>query len=453
MAITQARCVAYDTLLRVETRDAFAVEVLYAAGSDFTQLSSADRALCLQIVMGVLRWQSWLDDAISTALDKPMRRLDPEVAVALRMGAFQIGWLRVPDHAAVHESVELVKRARKRSAADMVNAVLRRLAREKQIGPPPEISPQAPQITDAAELARLTAHPEWLVRRWQQEYGDAAAAAVCIHDQQLPQTTLRVPPATDAKRLQQELSAGGVELEPGRLMANARRVVAGDVTQTAAYREGRVFIQDEASQLVAALVGRGQRVLDCCAAPGGKTAAIAEANPTAQVLAVELNPQRARSMKQRMPSQNVEVVVADVRTLPGAETFDRILADVPCSGSGTLGRNPEIKWRFVPADIADLARRQREILHSALDRLAPGGRLVYSTCSLEKEECEAVVEEELKGSGDRLRLVQCLTLLKEMHGRLSWPEPESLCAGPYLRTIPGLHPCDGFFAAVLERAA
>ena len=227
--------------------------------------------------------------------------------------------------------------------------------------------------------------------------------------------------------------------------------VGGDVTQTRAYREGRVFIQDEASQLVAALVGTGSRLLDCCAAPGSKTAAIAARNPKAEIVAVELHPHRAELLRRRVRAANVQVLTADALELPLQGGFDRVLADVPCSGTGTLARNPEIKWRLKPEDLNDLHTKQVAILRAALQQLAPGGRAVYSTCSLEPEENQAVVEEVMEGDS-RFNLLDCRVELERLRsaGELTTSDLDSLLDGKYLRTIPGVDPYDGFFAALIE---
>ncbi len=189
------------------------------------------------------------------------------------------------------------------------------------------------------------------------------------------------------------MEADGITLAPGALLTSARTVTGGDVTQTRAYREGRVFIQDEASQLVAALVGKGSRLLDCCAAPGSKTAAIAARNPEAEIVAIELHPHRAELLRTRVHAANVQVVTDDILHFSPQGEFDRVLADVPCSGTGTLARNPEIKWRLKRQDLRDLHAKQVSILQAALRQLAPGGRAVYSTCSLEPEENESVIDE------------------------------------------------------------
>ncbi|MGB8750756.1 MAG: SAM-dependent methyltransferase, partial [Candidatus Sulfotelmatobacter sp.] len=295
------------------------------------------------------------------------------------------------------------------------------------------------------------------VERWAQAYGLDPAFRICRYDQSVPVTAIRLR----RPEAEEQIKAEGIELAPGAFLVSARRVQHGDVTRTAAFHAGLLVIQDEASQLVAALVGRGAHILDCCAAPGGKTLAIADRNPNANISAVDLHVHRARLLRRLLSapdlqtttkSNDIRVVAADARDLPFAAKFDRVLADVPCSGTGTLSRNPEIKWRLTPRDLADLQARQLAILRSAMARVAPGGRLVYSTCSLEKEENEDVIER-LSEEDSSFRVIDChaeLEQLRENH-ELIWPNPASLTRGPYLRTLPGVLPCDGFFAAILEK--
>jgi 16S rRNA (cytosine967-C5)-methyltransferase len=427
----------------VEQHAAFAGELLHSARLD--ELSPADRALCTEIVMGVLRWQSRLDEVIAEQSSQAIAKLDPEVRIALRIAAYQIRFLdRVPSRAAVNESVELVKRARKRSAVPFANAVLRRIAREPR-------TRAGGTANSAEELARIYAHPVWLVERWVKEFGFSAAKGICEYDQQSPATTIRL--GADAQGIEAELARERVELAPGRLLRSARVITSGDVTKTDAFRSGRIHVQDEASQLVALLVGRGERILDCCAAPGGKTAVIAERNPNAQVVAMDVHEHRAALVRRLARTPNVHVIAGDARAIPAARQFDRALADVPCSGTGTLARNPDIKWRLRPSDLEDLAQRQVAILDSALDHLAPGGKLVYSTCSLEREEDEAVVESVLDRKD--IALLDCadeLNALRES-GELAWDDIGAITRGPYLRTLPGTHPCDGFFAACMRKDA
>lgn len=435
---TPAREAAFDILLRVEQKSAYASELLH--GGRLEALSPADRHLVTEIVMGTLRWRARLDLGIGAFSKEPIAKLDAEVLTALRMGAYQIGWMRLPARAAVNESVELVKRARFRYSAPYVNAVLRKLAAKPELMEP-VLSPGPKTVLD---LAASYSHPLWLVERWGAVYGLEAAEKICDYDQQVPATAVRMRDEGVAEELARE----GVELAPGELLRSARRVVHGDVTHACAFVEGRVAIQDEASQLVALLVGTGERMLDCCAAPGGKTAMLAQRNPRANILAAEIHPHRAELLKTRLgAASNVRVVAADSTELAERD-FDRALADVPCSGTGTLSRNPEIKWRLTVEDLGDLHARQVRILNAALDRVKPGGRVVYSSCSLEPEEGAGVVEEVLSIRSDS-RVVPAQEVLADI-AELAIAR-EALVSGSYLRTIPGVHPCDGFFAAVLEK--
>ena len=443
MSASPARAAVFDILLRVELQDAYASELMHSGRLD--SLSQADRGLTTEIVMGVLRWRSRLDSVIAANSSRPLNRLDTEVLLALRIAAYQILFLtRIPARAAINESVELVKRARKASAAAFVNAVLRKLSdRGFAVEQQPTGSEQSP-----GQLADEFAHPQWLVARWIHNFGSRTAEALCAHGQRVPSTAIRV----EDEAVPRELEADGIQLAPGALLTSARLVTGGEITQTRALREGRASIQDEASQLVALLVGRGSRILDSCAAPGSKTAAIAARNPDAVIVAAELHPHRADLLRQRVRAANVHVVTTDATNLEMSSDFDRVLADVPCSGTGTLARNPEIKWRLKAADLPDLHVRQVAILQSALGQLAPGGRAVYSTCSLEPEENQSVVDEVLAASLD-YRLLDCRLELERLQagGELALDDVGSLLNGAYLRTFPGIHPSDGFFAAIIER--
>ena len=444
MPISPARAAAFDILLRVETQNAYASELLHSARLD--KLSSADRGLTTEIVMGVLRWRSRLDDAIAAASSKPLAKLDSEVLTALRVAAYQLSFLsRVPASAAINDSVDLVKRARKTSAAPFANAVLRKLA----LTPP--IQPSAEFDATTETIAREYAHPLWLVERWEKQFGIEATFKLCRQDQLEPALSLRFEDAT----AEAELAAEGVELSPGSMLTSARMLLdcrVSDLTNSNAFREGRVMIQDEGSQLVALLVGNGTRILDCCAAPGGKTALLAARNPNAEIIAAEIHPHRADLLRKRVRAPNVKIIQADATQLPVEGEFDRVLADVPCSGTGTLARNPEIKWRLKPEDLDDLHQKQVAILRAALQHLAPAGRLVYSTCSLEQEEDEAAVEEVLTDlPGFRLLDVRHELERLRASGELAWQDLDSLISGKYLRTISGMHPCDGFFVAIVER--
>jgi 16S rRNA (cytosine967-C5)-methyltransferase len=436
MPVSPARAAAFDIPLRVETTDAYASELLHSTRA--AALSPADHGLATEIVMGVLRWRSVLDEQIAAHITQPLTKLDAEVIAALRIGAYQLRFLdRIPAHAAINESVELVKKAKKRSASGMVNAVLRKINESS-----------TDKAADVAQDAMaLSAHPAWLVKSWKESYGAAVAQEICAYDQHAPSPAIRADPALAA-----ELQQDGIQFEVGKLLTGARIVTGGDITRTKAFRERRLVIQDEGSQLVALLIGHGDRILDCCAAPGGKTRIIAEQNPHATIVAMELHPRRAELMKRLVTLQNVLVVTADARKMPFAGQFNRIVVDAPCTGTGTLARNPEIKWRLKAEDMVRLQQYQIEILSTAMQRVSVGGRILYSTCSLELEENESVIEHVLRGtSGFRvLNIRDSLSELRE-NGMLAWHDIDSLVREPYLRTIPGVHPCDGFFAALLER--
>lgn len=441
MPVSLARAAAFDVLLRVERDGAFASELLHSAL--LAKLSNADHRLATELVMGVLRWQSLLDHGLAAHSSLPLSRLDAEVLAALRLGSYQLRALeRVPAHAAINESVELVKHARKRSAAAFVNAVLRKSKADSALLPAEVIDAKTPD-----ELAERSAHPNWLVERWIRNFGFEAARQICCRDQQVPETAIRLGMAEE-----QELSEKGLALLPGRVLTSARIVKGTDITATLPYREGRIAIQDEASQLVAMIVGKDKAILDCCAAPGGKTRLLARRNPGARILAVELHPHRAQLLRKLVSESNVHVIAGDVKQLPVHGEFDRVLVDAPCTGTGTLSRHPEIKWRLKPEDIEDLRARQASILCAAMQHVCPGGRLVYSTCSLEPEENFEVVEAGL-ASAQSFALIPCQAELEVLRqaGELTYAGSRSLTDGPYLRTLPGVHPCDGFFAAILER--
>ncbi|HEY3769725.1 MAG TPA: 16S rRNA (cytosine(967)-C(5))-methyltransferase RsmB [Candidatus Angelobacter sp.] len=442
MSISPARLAAFNILLRVDRESSYADELLHSSILD--NLSPLDRNLATEIVMGVLRWRSVLDEAIARLSFTPFRKLDLEVLIALRMGVYQKQFLsKIPAHASVNETVELVKHAKKFSAAGLVNAVMRKVKSAAY-------DPQASTSAGIAYLSSALAHPKWLVERWIENLGNANTKSVCEYDQRIPATTLRLNSPEDETVLTEQ----GIQLAPGALLKNARTVTGGDLS--AAVLDHKISIQDEGSQLVAALVGigmgDGHRILDCCAAPGSKTAAIATRQPTAEIIATELHPHRAELLRKLAPQPNVQVVTADALNLPYQAEFDRVLADVPCSGTGTLARNPEIKWKLKPEDLVDLQARQIAILRAAMNYVRPNGKLVYSTCSLEPEENEQVVNACLQDIKDFqiVPIKEELTRLQQS-GDLVWKDIDSLISGNFLRTIPGVQPCDGFFAAVVQK--
>ncbi|HEX3660963.1 MAG TPA: transcription antitermination factor NusB [Acidobacteriaceae bacterium] len=452
--IAPARRAAFRILLQIETSDAHSDELLRSPEVD--ALSAADRHLTTMLVLGTLRWQLALDAQIRQLLARPEAKLSDEAATSLRMGAYQLLHLdRVPAHAVLNDSVELVKLGKESGAAGMVNAVLRKIQSAGK-------TPRATKTRSAGELAARWAHPPWMVERWARRYGMKAAEAICQWDQE---------PSSSAIRTETDAGFADLETEPGAFLSCARRVVRGDAGRSEAFRDGRIRIQDEASQLVAeVLAADGQssqpalprnqptRMLDLCAAPGGKTAIMAERLPGAAITAVDVSRKRLDAMRRMLPpalAERMHFEVADATKMALRPEWDRILCDVPCSGTGTMARNPEIRLRVTEADLARQKERQMAILRAGLAGLRPGGRLVYSTCSMEREENEQVVEAVLRDTPGS-SVVPVEGILDEMAARgvLTAEGRERLRSateGPYLRTIPGVHPCDGFFATVLQK--
>lgn len=353
--MSPARAVAFEILTAVE-RGGYASDLLAARAAP---LDTRDAGLASEIVFGVLRYRAQLDYLIEYYSGKPAARLDDPVRLALRMGIYQLRYLqRVPPHAAVSESIEMIKRARKRSAAGFANAVLRKVDRAPVAWPGP-----------AVDLS----HPAWLLERWKSQYGPETADAIARANLRVPETCLNPETAR---------------------------------------------IQDIGSQSIVPLLrlAPGQTFLDLCAAPGNKTAQALAAG--VRGIACDVHPRRLARLK---PLGIPLVVLDGTQPLPFRRRFDRVLIDAPCSGTGTLAHNPEIKWRLQPADLPDLHARQTALLEQGRRALAPGGLLVYSTCSLESEENQDVVA-----------TVPAALVLETM------------------RRLPGRDPGDGFFAAVIR---
>jgi len=377
MAISRARTIAFDVLLRVAKQDAYADDVLRAE-LDGT-VKTEDASLATELALGVLRWQRLLDFVIDRYLKKPATVADVEVRIALRLGIYQMMFLdRVPARAAVHESVELVKRARKRSAANLVNAILRRAAKEPLARNPPAaaIAPLLPTDLPVADrLGIQFSHPSWMVERWIRTYGEERTRGLLQANNRVPALSGYLLDRQHGEEAMQSLQRAGCRVQPGRLLRDAWVFDGGNPSACEAARRGWIALQDEASQAVASLVAAnpGQRVLDLCAAPGGKTLLLARAvGALGCVIAADLHEHRVRAMKERFEQadvRNVETIVLDAaQHLPFEglfeKPFDRILVDVPCSGTGTLARHPEIRWKLRAEDLGDLHGRQARLLRN-----------------------------------------------------------------------------------------
>jgi len=446
---------AYQVLRRVEAEGAYASDVLYEALD--VDMKSADAALATEITLGVLRWRRLLDFLLDRHLKKTVEQLDLVVALVLRIGLYQLRFLeRIPARAAVNESVELVKLAHKASAAPLVNAVLRKAASEVES----PLEPFLPtHLSRADQLGILHSHPTWMVERWISLWGEARTIQTMTANNARPRLSCVLHNPDFAADVSSELARAGMRSEPGRLLKNAFAVTGGSPSRTDVFRAGLFSIQDEASQAVPLLLGvePGDRVLDLCAAPGGKTPVLARAaGSTGFVVAADRHAHRLKAMRaqfNRVRLTGVHLVELNAEQfLPFRESFDRILVDAPCSGTGTLARHPEIRWRLRPQQLAEFHQLQVRLFGNATTHLKPGGEIVYSTCSMEPEENEEVVAEVL-GSRPAIRRLGVRMPAERLRPHLrDRSQAEGLFAGDgYFRTSPAAEHTDGFFAATLER--
>jgi 16S rRNA (cytosine967-C5)-methyltransferase len=424
---TPARRLAFAIVRDTETGPTLAERL---ASPDVEALDPRERGFLHELTLGTLRRRGALDHALAPLVDRPLKTLSPDVLAALRLGAYQLLSMRVPEHAAVSESVELVRRSRPR-AAGVVNAVLRRLVRE---GAPAEPDPRAEPKRWLTTTGSL---PAWIADRWLERLGPEGAVARARAFLEVPATDFRINPRTGLTV--ERLAELGIEAR-GTGVPDALHLSAGRILDLA--RLGRVYAQDRWSQLVARLAARPGLVLDACAAPGGKSLLLADVlGASSRVVAAEASPRRLRtlaSLARLWGSTNVFPLGADARQPPFGTRFDSILLDAPCSGLGTIGRHPDIRWRLSPRDVARHAKRQAEILDALSPFVKERGRLVYATCSIEAEENEAVVGRFLETHQDF-----------EPEPVPDWAAP--FTAGPFVRTRPEEHGGDGFFAAVLRR--
>lgn len=427
MEPSAARLAAYEVVLRVFEQDAYADRAFETAAQEH-KLDVRDRGLAQRIAFGTVQRQRTIDHAITLLAARPIARLDPQVRAALRTAAYQLGWLdQVPPYAVVHEAVGIVRRARLESAAGFTNAVARRLSEGIRglVAAMPETTPQ--------EAALKHSYPDWIAEALWAEWGPEEAGAIMRAQNEAPETVVRVNglkdvPAAVLKRL-------GGESDP--LIPGALKVQTVDEKALAA---GQIRPQSRASMLAGLAVGvrDGERVLDLCAAPGGKTTQLAQW--ARQVVAIEANAGRARELADTcatMGADNVRVVTADGRRLPDElDRFDRALVDAPCSGSGVLAFRPDLRWRSKP-----LPELQLELLLAAAERVVPGGTVTFSTCSVLALEGGDVADAAVAASGGRLALDP--TLGDE------WPAFRHPRRPELLLTLPHVHGGAGFSIARL----
>ncbi|TML48115.1 MAG: SAM-dependent methyltransferase [Actinobacteria bacterium] len=398
--VSPARRAAYETVLRVFEQEAYADRALPSAAAN---LDRRDRALAQRLAYGSIQRVRTLDHAIEELGRRPVRKLDPPVRAALRLGAYELGFMQTPRHAAVNEAVELVRSARLERAVAFTNAVLRRVA--DGIGP---------LLDSLPEGALKHSYPDWVEQVWTRDFGRETALALMRAQNEAPETVVR-------------LIWGDPVGEPTEI-PGAYRVERVDEQALA---EGRIWPQSRASQLAGLVVGarQGDRTLDLCAAPGGKATQL-----EGDVTAVEKHPGRARELEEnllRLGASNVSVVCADALELaPELRDYDRALVDAPCSGLGVLASRPDLRWRAHP-----LPELQLDLLRAAADRVRPGGTIVYSVCTLNADENEAIVD--------------AVGLAPERLGE-EWPRFAHPKRPEFLLTRPDLHETSGFFIARLR---
>jgi 16S rRNA (cytosine967-C5)-methyltransferase len=443
--IAPARTAALDALRAIGAQRVDLPAALVQSRSRLAD--DRDRALAADIITGTLRWQRSLDCIVAHFARRPVHKLDEEVLTILRLSLYQLLHLdRVPASAVVDDAVDMTRGARKQSAAGFVNAVLRSTLRQRHRLPLPDRPDDgAPRAAALAYLGVTHSHPEWLVGRWLDRYGfDATEKWVRFNNDPAPLTlranTLRVT----RDQLAAALAKDGIEVTPTQYAPSGLVITAGNPLREPA--AGAFVVQDEASQLVSIAVGAapGMRVLDLCASPGGKTTALAaDMHDEGIVVASDVRPRRIRTLRATVRASGTRHVhvlqVSATGPLPFAPVFDRVLVDAPCSGLGTIRRDPDIRWRRSELDLPSLAERQFQLAERAARVVAPGGRLVYATCSSEPEENERVVERLIGATGFRLHDLRAESPLLE----------RVVDDDGTLRTLPYVHHLEAFFAAAL----
>ena len=427
--IAPARIAALDALTQIDAGEADLGAAVASARA--TLSDERDRGLLLELVAGTLRMRNAIDYQLAQRVDRPLEKLDAAVLRILRLSGYQLLYQsRLPAAAIINDAVHLTRRARKSSASGLTNAVLRAVSRNRHRLTWPG------REALAEHLSVVHSHPRWLVDRWIERHGESATEAwLAFNNQPAPMCLAVNRTVTTREAVAEELAAAGVTTRPTAHAAHGLEVVDGRALTTAAFNEGRFVVQDEASQLIAQLadVSAGDRVLDLCASPGGKTVALAAAvGDTGTVVAMDVRPNRVRLLMrtiERCRILNVDVVhgPADAPLPFDPEEFAVVLVDAPCSGLGTVRRDPDIKWRRSADDLPAFAATQRDLLRRSADLVKRGGTLLYATCSSEPEENDAVVAAFLDSRAD--------FTLERRH-----------------QTLPFQDGLEAFFGAVLRRA-
>ena len=449
--IAPARVAAYEILCAISAGNADLPTAIASARAMLAD--DRDRALAAEIASGVQRWRATLDHVIVELSKRAISRIDPEILEILRLSAYQLLHLtRVPASAVVNDAVDLTGRAGKRSASGFVNAVLRTISRRRNALPvPPRPADPADRDRALQYLSITLSHPRWLAARWYDRLGFEAAEAWMRFNNTPAPVTLRA----NRLRLTQSdlagrLTAEQVQVHAARFAPDGLIVDEGYPLRGGGLDAGWFVVQDEASQLVAQLAGEhpALRVLDACASPGGKTTAIAAAmGGHGLLVACDIRDRRLDLLRRTVAASgaaNIRIVQADLlQPLPFAAPFGGVLVDAPCSGLGTLRRDPDIRWRRHEAGLRPLAHAELTMLQRAAEVVAPGGRLIYATCSSEPEENEGVADAFLATRTDFAPLHAL-----DANRRLAETLVDSR---GHLRTQPDLHGLEAFFGAVFER--
>lgn len=431
--ISPARRVSFDLLCQIDLEGLHSDDAVNSQA--VARLELRDRPLATELIMGTLRWQGLLDHVLALASSRPWPKVDPRIKVLLRMSLHQMWQMnRIPDHALVNDAVEMAKRWIGVGAGSFLNAILRRLARERPW--------QQAGFLDSLSRCAQVSLPRWLWERWATRFGETAAREYALSLNETPQMAFRIPGRPDSTVLEARVEAVASDLVPGAY------VLKGEKKKPPAESILPVRIQDEASQLIPHLLGEvaGWSIWDACAAPGGKSAILCEnTGKTGFVVSSDLSWQRSKALARTLSGfrgSKSGILVLDARKTPSfRKTFDGVIADVPCSGLGTLRRNPDIKWRFRPEQLPALRSSQEQILNSVSDAVRRGGYLLYSTCSTEPEENEEVV----------LAFLACHTEFKIMRPSHPAGVEALLDESGLLRTFPMTRLWDGFFAALMLR--
>lgn len=439
--IAPARQVAFQILWRVISEQAFATNLL--TSNLTSKLSPSDRSLTQEIVLGSLRQERFLDYFLEKVGNLKLNKLDKEVLIILRLGFYQLHFLsRVPDYAVVNDCVNLTKISGKASASRLVNAVLRKLTKL-------EIKEKIFSQDTLEEIAINHSHPTWLIKNWANHYGLTIAQSIAESNNKPNLICFRINNLKiTTSQILELLKRNNIVIKPSSLLETAFCLIEGDTEILLKLAdEGKIYLQDAASQLIAHLVApkKGMRIFDVCAAPGGKTALIASLMENqGLIIAGDLHLARVKLIQQTAKKLAVNIIKPicydAAQAIPFSKNllFDRVLVDAPCSGTGTLRHNPEIKWRLLPKKLEELSKLQLAILSNCAELVKPKGRLIYSTCSLEYEENEQVIEEFLS-KNKNFQLIKAEVSL------------DLITKEGFIRTFPYRDNTEGFFVAILEK--